>query len=138
MEIRRVFHRLPQSMDPIHRRKRSALILALLGAITLLAFWPVVHNQFIRYDDADYVVENPHVLTGITWGNVGWAVRTGHASNWHPLTWLSHMLDVQLFGLRPGYHHLSSLLLHTVNVLLLFLFLQMVTGAAWRSAFVAA
>ena len=86
---------------------------------------------------ACYVTHNPHVTGGLTWGNVGWAFRTGYASNWHPLTWLSHMLDAELYGLKPGGHHLTNLLLHTANAVLLFLLLRRLTRAEWRSGLVA-
>ena len=87
--------------------RRTVLACVLLSAVTLAAFWPIIHNDFVSYDDRDYVTENPHVLGGLTWANAGWAFQAGHAGNWHPLTWLSHMVDVQLFGLRPGWHHLD-------------------------------
>src|SRR5690348_1463331 len=98
-------------MDCFRNTWRATLIAALLGAVTLAAFWPVLRNDFIRYDDRDYITANPHVLYGLTWDGVKWAFTTGYASNWHPLTWLSHMMDVQLFGARPGWHHFISLLL---------------------------
>jgi hypothetical protein len=116
----------------------TLLTCLLLGAATLAAYWPVLHNDFINYDDTDYVTQNVHVLSGLTWDNIGWAFRTGFSSNWHPLTWISHMLDVQLFGLEPRWHHLMNLLFHVANTLLLFLMLKRMTGAQWRSAFVAA
>jgi tetratricopeptide (TPR) repeat protein len=118
--------------------RRTVLACVLLSAVTLAAFWPVIHNDFVSYDDRDYVTENPHVLGGLTWANAGWAFRAGHAGNWHPLTWLSHMVDVQLFGLRPGWHHLISLLFHTASAVLLLLLLQRLTGAFWRSVCVSA
>ena len=111
---------------------------ALLGAMTLIAFWPVFQNDFVRYDDPDYVTENLHVLKGLSWANVGWAFAGGHAGNWHPLTWLSHMLDVQLFGLNAAGHHAINLLIHVGNTLVLFLLLKRMTGAFWRSGLVAA
>src|ERR1051325_10244922 len=126
--------------DPDKRRSSifpRILICAALAAATLLVYWPVLHSQFINYDDPDYVTENDHVAGGLTWGGVAWAFSTGHAANWHPVTWLSHMLDVQLFGLRAGGHHLTSLTLHVVNSLLLFLILERLTRARWRSAMVA-
>ena len=125
-------------MDRAKTTRRSLLICGLLAAVTLLTFWPQTGHDFITYDDALYVTENAHVQQGLTWAGVAWAFRTGDTGNWHPLTWLSHMLDVQLFGLEPGWHHLTSLLLHAANAALLFLLLQRMTGAAWRSAFVAA
>src|ERR1017187_10402595 len=118
--------------------RRTILICVLLGAVALASYWPVLRNEFVSYDDFDYVSENPYVLRGLTWQNAAWAFQTGHVGNWHPLTWLSHMLDVQMFGLRPAGHHLTSLLLHVATTLLLFLALQRMTGARWRSALVAA
>ena len=125
-------------MDPMKNTRRTALACVLLGAITLAAYGPAIHNNFVSYDDRDYVTENPHVLAGLTWDTAGWAFRTGHAGNWHPLTWLSHIVDVQLYGLKAGGHHLTSLLLHAANAVLLLLLLQRLTGAFWRSVCVAA
>ncbi|HWW02647.1 MAG TPA: tetratricopeptide repeat protein [Candidatus Acidoferrum sp.] len=110
----------------------------LLALATLLAFGAVGFNDFVNYDDPDYVTANAHVQTGLTLANITWAFTTGHASNWHPLTWLSHMLDCQLFGIRPGPQHLVNLAFHIANTLLLFLVLRRLTGAHWRSAIVAA
>jgi len=126
------------SMDRIKKTWDSLWICLLLGAATLAAYSPVVRNDFIELDDYQYVVENPHVVTGLNGENVRWAFRTGYASNWHPLTWLSHMLDVQLFGLNPARHHLISLLFHLANTLLVFLVLKRMTASTWRSGFVAA
>jgi tetratricopeptide (TPR) repeat protein len=125
-------------MDRDTPTRRTILICALLAAATLITFWPQTSHDFISYDDGIYITGNPHVRQGLTWENVGWAFSAGEAGNWHPLTWLSHMLDVQLFGLRAGWHHLASLVLHAANTLLLFLLLDRLTRAAWRSAFVAA
>jgi tetratricopeptide (TPR) repeat protein len=97
----------------------------------------VRHSDFVDYDDDMYVTENPHVKNGITGESISWAFTTGHAYNWHPLTWLSHMLDCQLFGIEPGWHHLTNLLLHIINTLLLFSVLKRMTGALWASGFVA-
>jgi tetratricopeptide (TPR) repeat protein len=119
-------------------RSRSLLICALLCAVTLIAYWPLRDNDFINLDDYVYISKNPHVQSGLTRENVKWSFQVGYAGNWHPLTWLSHMLDVQLFGLDPHRHHLVNLLFHTVNTLLLFLVLQGMTRRAWRSAMVAA
>ena len=125
-------------MDRMKESRRTLLICLLLAAATLAAFWPVIHSDFIHYDDPQYVTLNPHVASGLTWANVKWAFSSGYASNWHPLTWLSHMLDAQLFGLKAGGHHLTNLIFHVLNTLLLFLLLKRMTGALWRSAFVAA
>ena len=118
--------------------RRLILICVLLGAATLATFWPALHNDFISYDDPYYVTKNVNVNAGLTWHGVRWAFTAMHASNWHPLAWLSHALDCELFGLDPRGHHLTNLLLHTANTLLLFLLLRRMTGALWRGAFVAA
>ena len=115
-----------------------AIACVFLAAATLVAFWPVVHCDFINYDDADYVTANPHVQAGLTWGSAGWSFRLDQGDYWHPLSWLSHMLDCELFGLWAGGHHLTSLLLHAANTVLLFVVLRRLTGAHWRSALVAA
>jgi tetratricopeptide (TPR) repeat protein len=98
---------------------------------------PVRQHEFVNFDDPQYVSENPAVSRGLTWDGVSWAFRTGHAGNWHPLTWLSHMMDVELYGLDAGGHHLTSALIHLVNTLLLFGLLHAMTGTVVRSAFVA-
>ena len=115
------------------------LLLGLLLCFTaLLAYWPAARCGFVNFDDTDYVTENFQVQTGLTLKGLAWAFRTGHAANWHPLTWLSHMLDAQLYGLQPAGHHLTSLCLHLANTVLLFLLFNRMTGALWRSALVAA
>ncbi|HWW02773.1 MAG TPA: tetratricopeptide repeat protein [Candidatus Acidoferrum sp.] len=109
-----------------------------LALLTLGLYSPSLSHDFLTYDDQQYVTENPHVRAGLTGPGVGWAFTRFYASNWHPLTWLSHMLDCQLYGLRPAGHHLTNVLLHIANTLLLFQVLLLMTGAVWRSAFVAA
>jgi Flp pilus assembly protein TadD len=118
--------------------KKSGLLAIALMLAVLAAFSPILTNQFINFDDGVYVTSNTHVQNGLTLVNLGWAFTTTEASNWHPLTWVSHMIDCQLYGLRPWGHHLTSLLLHAANTLLLFFLLKQVTGADWRSFFVAA
>ncbi len=113
-------------------------ILLALAALTAAVYAPVRHYDFVSFDDPVYVSENATVARGLTWEGARWAFTTGHASNWHPLTWLSHMLDVQLFGMTPGAHHLTNLVLHVLNTLLLFLLLLRLTGRAGPSAVVAA
>jgi tetratricopeptide (TPR) repeat protein len=117
---------------------RPGFLCWLLALTTLAVFLPVARQAFVNYDDSDYVSENAHVQSGLKWDNVVWAFTTGHASNWHPLTWLSHMVDAQLFGRQAGPQHLVSVGFHIANTLLLFLLLRRMTGALWRSAFVAA
>ncbi len=112
-------------------------MLVLLVLATVAAFWPVTRGDFINYDDPDYVTANPRVLQGLHWQGVAWAFRTTHANNWHPLTWLSHMLDCQLFGKDPTGPHAVNLLLHLANTILVFLLLSRATGAHWPSVWVA-
>lgn len=108
-------------------------------AIAIVAvFWQVGDYPFINLDDNLYITENPHVQAGLTIENLKWAFTTTHAPYWHPLTWLSHMLDIQLFGLKAGGHHAMNVFFHIANTLLLFLILRWMTKARWRSAFVAA
>jgi len=120
-------------------RYRSEILACLFLVITTIAvYWQVQSFDFINYDDNDYVTENQHVQAGWTIKGAGHAFTSTFHRHWHPLTWLSHMTDCQLFGLNPGWHHLSSVFLHLVNILLLFLVLKLMTGALLRSAFVAA
>jgi protein O-mannosyl-transferase len=125
-------------MDRIKNAPRTVFICALLAILTCAAFWPVLRNRFVNYDDPEYVTENLHVQTGFTAANIRWALTSQHGGNWHPLTTISHMLDVQLFGLQASWHHAVNLLFHTLNALLVYLLLQGLTGRTWRSACVAA
>jgi tetratricopeptide (TPR) repeat protein len=120
------------------QRQVLLLISAALAVATLVAYEPIRHNDFIQYDDQPYVTENPNVKGGITQQSVIWAFTKSHAANWHPITWLSHMLDCEIYGLNPLGHHITSLLIHIANSLLLFLLLSKMTGSVWPSAFVAA
>src|ERR1700722_18427563 len=110
--------------------------LALL-VLTFLVYANVRQFGFVQYDDDQDVSDNAHIRSGLTRDNVGWAFTSGENSNWMPLTRLSHALDVELFGLRAGFHHLTNVLLHALAVLLLFAFLNRATGARWPSAFAA-
>jgi protein O-mannosyl-transferase len=114
------------------------LIALLLAAITLLSYWPTLSNGFINYDDPGYVTQNRFLQPGLTFNNILWAFRATIMANWHPLTWISHMADIQLFGLHAAGHHATSFLLHTLNVVLLFYLLRAATSLLWRSAIVAA
>ncbi len=109
----------------------------LLAGLTLAVYAPVRGHGFVNYDDEVYVAGNEHVKAGLTGPSVHWALTTPHMGNWHPLTMLSHMADVQLFGLDAGTHHVTNLALHVVNVLLLFALLVRLSGLPWRSAFAA-
>lgn len=110
----------------------------LLGLLTLLVYLPATSCHFVNFDDADYVTDNHVVQNGLTWAGVKWAFSGAHASNWHPLTWLSHMADCDLFRLNPAGPHLVNLLFHAANAALLFMLVFQLTNKLWSSAFVAA
>ena len=114
------------------------LICLLLVISTLAIYWQVRNHEFVSLDDEVYIINNFHIQEGLTFDGFVWAFTSIHAANWHPLTWLSHMLDVQLYGMKAGRHHLTNLLFHISNTLLLFLVFRRMTGALWHSAFVAA
>jgi len=109
-----------------------------LIVINLFVFEAVRNFQLVNWDDSTYITENPTVLGGLSWGSAWWALTTGHSPYWHPMTWLSHLLDVTLFGTDAGMYHVTNLVLHTANTLLLFELFRRMTGATGRSAFVAA
>ena len=109
-----------------------------VAALTLIVYLPARQFDFVNWDDPSYLTGNAHVQQGLTWANVRWAVTTGHTPYWHPLTWLSHMLDVTLFGMDAGAHHVTNLILHLANTLLVFYLLRRMTGAARPALFVAA
>jgi protein O-mannosyl-transferase len=123
--------------DAQSKARRTFWALGLIG-ITVLAYAPVLRYPFVNYDDPQYVTANPQVIAGLTWRGVGWALTAGRASNWHPVTWWSHMLDVELYGLNAGPHHSTNLLLHIASTLLLFGLLHRTTGMIGRSGFAAA
>jgi Flp pilus assembly protein TadD len=125
-------------MTESERRSQGWLICLLLALAVMVVFWPAVHCGFINYDDQDYVTENPNVQHGLTLQSLHWALTTSHASNWHPVTWISHIIDCQLYGLRPAGHHFTNVLLHAVNSILLFRLLLRLTGDLGPSVFVAA
>jgi tetratricopeptide (TPR) repeat protein len=117
---------------------RTLVLAAALALATVATFAPVLGNGFVDFDDGDYVVRNRHVLDGLTPAGLRWALTSQDAGNWHPLTWVSHMADVQLYGLDARGHHLTSLLLHAASAALFFLLLRAATGALWPSALAAA
>jgi hypothetical protein len=119
-------------------RFASFYVCLALVAITWFVFGQTLRHDFVSYDDHIYIQDNAIVGSGLSTEGLIWAFTHSHASNWHPLTTLSHMLDCQLYGLNAGGHHLTNVILHTISVLLLFLVLKQMTGALWRSAFVAA
>jgi tetratricopeptide (TPR) repeat protein len=131
----------PEFPDPAQPKDwRLVVFLAVLLALgTAAVYAPAMRNGFVNLDDPDYVTRNPHILAGLTWSDIRWALGSSYpSSNWHPLTWISHMLDVQLYGRNPTGHHFTSVLLHILGVVLLFLLIELATGRALRSAAVAA
>jgi len=137
----------PPQAAPLAARSQSAnrksgiyswLMAVLLGLVTLALYWPTTGFGFLNYDDADFVTANVHVQGGLNWEGVKWAFGLNEGDYWHPLTWLSLMLDASLFGQNAGGFHFTNVAFHAVNGLLLFLLLRMLTGAMWRSVVVAA
>jgi len=119
-------------------RHLKMMISLLLILAIIIAYGQVKNFDFVGYDDQEYVTENSHVQKGLTVESIIWAFTAFHSSNWHPLTWLSHMLDCELYGLNPMGHHWTNLIIHMTNTILLFLVLNLISGAMLRSAFVAA
>src|SRR5208283_309028 len=110
----------------------QALLTSLfLFGVAFCVFLPATKNNFVCYDDPEYVTENPFVQGGLTMANLEWALWSDYV-NWHPLTWLSHQTDCEIFGLKPWGHHLTNVLLHALNTALLFLVLLRMTGASGR------
>src|SRR5260370_5989363 len=119
--------------------QRGRLILCLPLVLAPLALYnAVTRAPFLNFDDVVYVTDNPQVRAGLTWNTVVWAAHTSEAGNWHPVTWLSHSLDCQIFGFNPAGPHTINVLLHAANAVLLFLILESATGLTWRSLVVAA
>jgi len=121
----------------IEEKLKQPAVAIFLIAVTLIAFWGVLDNGFVNYDDPGYVTKNGHVQSGISPGTALWAISATNEANWHPLTWMSHALDCTLFGLDPRYHHAMSLLIHLLSSLSLFFILKWMTRSQWQSAFVA-
>jgi len=120
------------------RFRLNIIICVFLVVVSLAVFWQVGNHDFVNYDDDVYLTQNPYVRNGWAVDGIQWAFTSRLHGHWHPVTWLSHMTDCQLFGLRPGWHHRVNLLFHLFNALLLFMILRLMTGAVYRSAFVAA
>jgi protein O-mannosyl-transferase len=118
--------------------KRNVVVCLLIAVATLALYNPVNSHPFVNYDDDKYVTENPHVRGGLTANTIAWALTATEAANWHPLTWMSHALDAQIFHLNPAGHHFVSLLIHSLNAVLLFLVLTRLTGRVGPSLLVAA
>jgi Flp pilus assembly protein TadD len=130
----------PAAEKPRSPNERWRLIgmCVVLAVAVWFIYGQTLHHDFVNYDDEDYVTSNAQVARGLSFEGILWAFTSVHSANWHPLTWISHMVDCQLFGLNPGGHHLTNFLLHTLNAILLFFLLRQMTGAFWRSGFVAA
>lgn len=124
--------------DSAHARKQRFLLSLLLVVVIVAFYLPVGRNGFVYFDDAPYLLNNPHVQNGINWSTIKWAFTTSYSSNWHPLTWLSHALDYQLFGIYAAGHHYESVVFHSANAVLIFLILEAATGLLWPSLIVAA
>src|SRR5581483_7035805 len=119
-------------------QKRTLFLSLALVLLVTVVYLSVRSNQFINFDDNQYILANVHVRSGLSWQTFQWAFTTSDAANWHPLTWLSHALDCQLFGLNPSAHHFVNVLLHALNVVLLFLVFQRLTARTWSSLAIAA
>jgi tetratricopeptide (TPR) repeat protein len=126
------------TIAPSEKLRQPLLVCALLVLATLAVYWPVLAFDFLNYDDPIYTAGNPHVVQGITGTSLLWGLTNVEAEFWQPLTWWSHMLDCEIYGTRAGAHHVTNLLLHLANTLLLFAALRKMSGACWRSGFVAA
>src|SRR6266581_2612724 len=134
-------HRVRAQSIALHRARRWWLTIGVciaLASLTWAVFGQTLGHDFVNYDDPRYVYENTKITSGLSIAGIGWAFAHIHSENWHPLTTISHMLDCQLYGLKAGWHHFSNVLLHAIASILLFFALQRMTGAFWRSAFVAA
>src|SRR4029078_12546242 len=138
----RIVRRQPESRSgsaQVASTRQSALLwICLLLALAVIPYLQTIRFEFVNLDDGEYVSGNSLVQRGLSPSNMVKAFTTMQSANWHPLTWLSHMLDCQLFGMRPGWHHLTNVFLHAANTLLVFVFLRNMTAAVWRSAVVAA
>lgn len=117
--------------------KADRVLGSVLLLSTLIVYFKVVYFDFVNFDDFLYIIHNDHVATGLKWDNIAWAFSSFHAANWHPLTWISHMMDVSFFGLNPAGHHIINVIFHSVNSLLLFYFFHHTTGQIWRSFIIA-
>jgi protein O-mannosyl-transferase len=126
-----------QLLEEVWRERQPLCLGLFLFGLILWTFRPAVYGEFVCYDDPTYVTENAQVQHGLQWGSIKWAFSNSEGANWLPLTWLSHMLDCQIFGLKAWGHHLSSILLHALNTLLAFAVLRRMTGATGRSFVVA-
>jgi len=129
----------PTSNGSIWQRPAATVFCAIvLVLVTFAIYAPAIRYDFVDYDDGTYVFGNAHVQAGFNWAGLRWALTSGEASNWHPLTWLSHMFDVTVFGKKAGGHHLTSIVVHSLNAALVLILLNQMTGRMWASSIVAA
>lgn len=128
---------VPQVLDTLQKH-RTVIVIVLLAISVLGLYLQVTSHEFVSYDDNVYIYENAAVQSGLSWNSIVWAFTTGTQANWHPLTWLSIIVDYELFGLNAGMHHFMSALIHAINTILVFIVFRKLTGAFWPSAFVAA
>jgi tetratricopeptide (TPR) repeat protein len=126
------------SEENFFKTNRELIVFTALSALALLIYWQTTGFAFINLDDNQYVFDNPAVRGGLSWESIKWALTAFHSANWHPLTWISHMLDVRFFGLNAGGHHATNIILHLINSCLAFVVFRKMTGCFWRSATVAA
>jgi len=122
----------------LHTSPRTIVFCLLLAIATFAVYFPALHNGFVNYDDPRYILHNPHLQSGLNWQTIHWSATAFYESNWHPLTWMSHALDISLFHFNPAGHHAVNILLHALNALLLFFVLRDATQRDWESFFVAA
>ena len=123
--------------DDDFKKYRDLLICISVSVIVFVVYWPVQHYDLISLDDIDYISGNPYAKAGLTWESLSWAMKDVHTGYWHPLTWVTHMLDYQLFGSRVGGHHWTNVIFHIANSVLLYVILKRMSGSAWKSALVA-
>ena len=123
--------------DHFFNIRPEILVCLFLVIATLAVYWQVKNFEFVNLDDHSYILKNQYVQAGLTFEGINWAFSFPGFDYWHPLTWISHMLDCHLYGLKPGMHHLISLILHIINSMLMFMVFKRMTGAVWKSAFVA-
>jgi tetratricopeptide (TPR) repeat protein len=128
----------PKSFQDKLKGKYTIWVCLILTCMIFFSYMQVVKYEFTNFDDDNYVYANPRVTSGLTAKNIVWAFSSAHCANWHPITWISHMLDVEIYGINAGGHHFTNLIFHVANTILLFVFLKGVTGSFWSSALVAA
>ena len=129
---------MAENNENFFQENADSIVFLVLTIACLIVYGQLINADFINIDDHSYVYKNPPVLSGINWDSIRWSFTAFHSSNWHPLTWLSHALDVQLFGLKPGFHHATNIIFHIINSILAFVVFRRFTGDFWKSAIIAA